>query len=54
MLEQCLPHVALRTLDAIHLASCDLAGAAPLVSNDRALRQAAKALGIPLGPVPAP
>jgi predicted nucleic acid-binding protein len=49
-LEQCHPLVALRTLDAIHLAACDLAQDFPLCTTDERLRQAAKLLKIPLFP----
>jgi len=49
---QCLGGVPLRTLDAIHLASCECCGARPLVTNDRVMRQAAELLGVPLGPLP--
>jgi len=46
----CHPDVALRTLDAIHLASADLAQDLPLCTTDVRLRQAAKLLGLPLFP----
>lgn len=48
---QCEGRVAVRTLDAIHLASSECCGAGLLLTNDRVMRQAADALGIPLGPV---
>jgi predicted nucleic acid-binding protein len=51
IIEQCLPRVPVRTLDAIHLASCELSGAYPLMTNDRVMRKAAECLNIPLGPV---
>jgi predicted nucleic acid-binding protein len=49
-LEQCHPLVALRTLDAIHLAACDLTQEFPLCTTDERLRQAATLLKIPLFP----
>lgn len=50
ILEACHPHVALRTLDAIHLAACDLSQDFPLCTTDRRMREAAKILKIPLFP----
>jgi predicted nucleic acid-binding protein len=47
----CDGRVALRTLDAIHLASCECCGAGLMFTNDRVMRQAAEVLGLPLGPV---
>lgn len=52
MIEQCQRQVAIRTLDAIHLASCEFRGASPLQTTDRVMRAAATALHIPLGPLP--
>ncbi len=49
-LEQCHPAVALRTLDALHLAACDLTQEFPLCTTDDRLRQAARLLRIPLLP----
>ena len=49
-LEQCHPNVALRTLDAIHLAACDLNQDLPLCTTDERLRQAARLLKLPLFP----
>jgi predicted nucleic acid-binding protein len=48
---QCDGRVALRTLDAIHLASCECCGAGLLLTSDRVMRQAAAVLGLALGPV---
>ncbi len=48
----CHPKVALRSLDAIHLASCEAADAFPLLTNDRQMRIAAEHLRFPLGPLP--
>ena len=44
--------VELRSLDAIHLASCEAADAYPLFTNDRQMRAAADHLRFPLGPLP--
>jgi predicted nucleic acid-binding protein len=49
-LEQCHPAVALRTLDAIHLATADLTTESPLCSTDARLRDAAKMLKLPVFP----
>jgi hypothetical protein len=42
VLEPCRPAVPLRTLDAIHMASCDLNQSFPLCSTDQRMRDAAK------------
>lgn len=47
---RCEPGVPLRTLDAIHVATCDLDHDYPLAATDRRLRAAARHLGIPLFP----
>lgn len=52
MIAQCPPGVALRTLDAIHLATCEYRAAFPLQTADRVMRAAAETLNIPLGPLP--
>jgi predicted nucleic acid-binding protein len=52
IIAECIASVPLRTLDAIHLATCRLHGAAPLVANDRVMRQAARLLGLPLSDLP--
>lgn len=44
------PAVALRTLDAIHLAACDLSQDFPLCTTDRRMREAADILNIPVFP----
>jgi len=46
------PEIALRTLDAIHLAACDLSQDFPLCTTDRRMREAAQILKIPLFPEP--
>ena len=50
LIEFCHPAVALRTLDAIHLAACDMAQEFPLCATDSRMRAAAAKLGIPLFP----
>jgi predicted nucleic acid-binding protein len=44
------PEVALRTLDSIHVAACDLSQDFPLCTTDLRMRAAARVLGIPLFP----
>ena len=48
------PAVALRTLDAIHLAACDLSQDFPLCTTDRRMREAADLLKIPIFPATLP
>jgi predicted nucleic acid-binding protein len=52
-IERCSGTTPLRTLDAIHLSTCLVLRAFPLVTNDQVLRAAAGLLRIPLGPLPA-
>jgi len=52
IISRCHPKVALRSLDAIHLASCEAVDAFPLLTNDRHMRTAAAHLRFPLGPLP--
>ena len=54
ILETCHPRVALRTLDAIHLAACDLSQDFPLCTTDRRMREAADLLKIPIFPATLP
>lgn len=49
-LERCHPQIPLRTLDAIHVAACDLSHDFPLATTDSRMRQAAHQLKIPLFP----
>lgn len=49
-LSRCHPAVPLRTLDAIHLITCELEAEFPLVATDKRLRAAAQHLKIPLFP----
>ncbi|MEI7437077.1 MAG: type II toxin-antitoxin system VapC family toxin [bacterium] len=48
VIKQCIEQVPLRTLDAIHIASCLLLRAYPLVTNDQIMRAAAEMLRLPL------
>lgn len=52
ILDVCHPGVALRSLDALHLASAERCQSWPLCSNDARIRAAATQLGLPLAPVP--
>ncbi len=46
----CHPHVPLRTLDALHVATCDLHRCGTMSATDRRIRAACKQLGINLIP----
>ena len=52
LIERCHMEVSVRTLDAIHLATCDALDACPIFTNDTVMRKAARALGMELGPMP--
>jgi len=52
ILEHCHPAVALRSLDALHLAACDQMQDWPLCTTDQRMRQAAELLRFPLVPLP--
>lgn len=52
LLELCHPTVALRSLDALHLATAERRQDWPLVADDRRMREAATRLGYPLTPLP--
>jgi predicted nucleic acid-binding protein len=52
ILEACHPLVALRSLDAIHLASARESRSWPLCTNDVRMREAATRLALPLTPLP--
>jgi predicted nucleic acid-binding protein len=52
VLAACHPRIALRSLDAIHLASAQRSQSWPMATNDLRMRQAADRLAIPLAPVP--
>ena len=52
ILESCHPEVALRSLDAIHLAAARSIPSGPLCTNDLRMRAAAERLAIPLCPLP--
>jgi predicted nucleic acid-binding protein len=47
IMEQCHPGVPLRTLDALHLAACDLHQDFPICTADGRMRDAARKLCIP-------
>ena len=49
-LSRCHPAIPLRTLDAIHLITCELGADFPLAVTDKRLRAAAQHLKIPLFP----
>jgi len=51
ILEDCHPDIPLRSLDALHLASCDHLQEWPLITNDKRMRRAAAHLRFPLGEV---
>lgn len=46
----CHPHIPMRTLDALHVATCDLNQSGLMSATDRRIRAACKQLGIPLVP----
>lgn len=48
MLASCHPQVPLRTLDALHLATCDHHQDLPMVTTDARMLAAARVLGLPV------
>lgn len=52
VIEQCHPAVALRTLDAIHVATAELRGGEEMCSSDQRVREASEAISLPLTPPP--
>jgi len=52
VIERCRGKIALRTLDAIHIATCMKISAQPLATNDKIMRKAAEVLQIALAPLP--
>jgi predicted nucleic acid-binding protein len=46
----CHPHIPLRSLDALHVATCDLNRCSTMSATDRRIRAACKQLGIALMP----
>lgn len=46
----CHPHIPLRTLDALHVATCDLNRSGTMSATDKRIRAACKQLGIALMP----
>jgi predicted nucleic acid-binding protein len=53
IVEQCHPKVALRTLDAIHVATAELHGGEEMCSSDQRVREACEFLNIALATEPA-
>jgi len=53
VIDQCHPHVALRTLDAIHVATAELHGGEPMCSSDQRVRDASDFIGLSLTQEPA-
>jgi predicted nucleic acid-binding protein len=52
VIEQCHPSVALRTLDAIHVATAELHGGEEMCSSDLRVRAASAAIGLALAAEP--
>lgn len=51
-IQRCMNRASLRSLDAIHIATCLRSKAYPLVTNDGIMRSAAEVLGLPLSEMP--
>jgi len=52
VIEQCHPHVALRTLDAIHVATAELHGGELMCSSDQRVCDASNLIGLSLVAAP--
>ncbi|HEU5071691.1 MAG TPA: type II toxin-antitoxin system VapC family toxin [Verrucomicrobiae bacterium] len=52
VIDQCHPHVALRTLDAIHVATAELLGGEQMCSSDQRVCDASELIGLSLVPPP--
>ena len=52
VIDQCHPNVALRTLDAIHVATAELQGGELMCSSDVRVCEASDFIGLPLVPPP--
>lgn len=52
IMESCHPRIPLRSLDALHLATCDQSQDWPLATHDRRMRDAALFLGFPVTALP--
>lgn len=52
IIDQCHPHVALRTLDAIHVATAELHGGEQVCSSDQRVCEASEFIGLSLVPRP--
>lgn len=46
VIDQCHPRIALRTLDAIHVATAELHGGEPMCSSDQRVRDASEFIGL--------
>lgn len=53
VIDQCHPKVALRTLDALHVATAELYGGEQMCSSDPRVCEASDFIGLPLVPPPA-
>ncbi len=52
VIDQCHPKVALRTLDAIHVATAELCGGEEMCSSDDRVQKASDFIGLTLAPAP--
>lgn len=52
VIDQCHPRVALRTMDAIHVATAELHGGERMCSSDQRVREASEFIGLPLLQLP--
>ena len=52
VIDQCYPKVALRTLDAIHVATAELCGGEEMCSSDNRVQKASDFIGLTLAPMP--
>jgi predicted nucleic acid-binding protein len=52
VIDQCHPNVALRTLDAIHVATAELNGGDQMCSSDQRVCEASEFIGLSLAPPP--
>ena len=53
VIHRSLRHAPIRSLDAIHIATCLRSRNFPLVTNDSVMRSAGEAMGLPLSKLPA-
>jgi predicted nucleic acid-binding protein len=52
VIDQCHPKVALRTMDAIHVATAELCGGEEMCSSDKRVQKASDFIGLVLAPQP--